>query len=340
MLQLLYKSVFIFASSTIENAPGFIMGPINDFLGAILNIIFNLVHFLTEPNSLGITIIIFTLITRCLMIPSGIKSQRSMLTMRKLQPEIEKIKVKYGGSKDPETQRKMNAEMQVLYSANNYNPLSGCIPMFITLPIFMALSYLLRQPYMYIGRIGTLYNEIALLIQRLPDNKNVLETIIQPIVDNYTNKGKIDVDIRVISDMVRALNKFSSAEWNDIMSKLADSPIKNELQMVLNQKTGLETFAGLNLLNRSGFALPGILIPILSSVTQFASSFYSFKVNPPTDSSQKTTQMMMLVGMPLFMGYVTASFSIGVGIYWITGNVFFFFQQLLISRYLLRKQAK
>ena len=317
---------------TIEKEPMAIMRPIYEFLGYVLNLLFNGAYFLNDANSLGITIIVFTLITRCLMIPSGIKSQRSMLMMRKLQPEVDKIKAKYGNTKDPEVARKMQGEIQALYASNNYNQLGGCVPMLITLPIFMALASILRQPYVFVDKIGMVYTELATKIMQIPAHDSILA--------NAVKLPESGVDVRFASDLVKVLNKFTSGDWSAFMGSVADSPIKDQIQVILDQKAGFETFLGLNLLDNSGFLFPGIIIPVMSVITQFLSAFYSYKVNPPADQSQKSTQMMMMVGMPLFMGYITTNFSIGVGIYWITGNIFFFLQQIIITRYLRNREAK
>ena len=319
---------------TIEKEPMAIMRPIYAFLGYILNVLFNLAYSITDANSLGITIIVFTVLTRCLMIPSGIKSQRSMIMMRKLQPEVDAIKTKYGNSKDPEIARKMQGEIQALYSSHNYNQLGGCLPMLITLPIFIALASILRQPYMYVDKIGTVYTELATKIMQIPGYGGILEGM-----KVLPEKGNM-ADVNFASDLIKVLNGFTLEHWDIFKASIGDSPVLTEINAILSQKTNFETFLGLNLLNNAGFGFPQIFIPILSAGTQFLSAFYNFKVNPPADPSQKSTQMMMMIGMPLFMGYLTSTMRIGVGVYWIAGNLFYFLQQVIITKYIRSKEAK
>ncbi len=82
----------------------------------------------------GIAIIMLTVLVRSCMFPISRKQAQSMAKMQELKPELDKIKEKYG--KDPQ---KQSQAMQELYRKYNINPLAGCLPMFIQLPIFVGL---------------------------------------------------------------------------------------------------------------------------------------------------------------------------------------------------------
>ena len=91
-----------------------------------------LIHRLT-PNW-GVDIILFTVLLRLLMLPLSIKSQRSMIRLQRLQPQVQRIRDKF---KD-DTER-LNREMMDLYKRNHVNPLGGCLPTAIQFPIFIGL---------------------------------------------------------------------------------------------------------------------------------------------------------------------------------------------------------
>ena len=91
------------------------------------------------PNY-GVAIIILTIITRMLFWPLATKSYKSMSEMRKIQPLMQEIREKY---KDDKT--KMNQEMMSLYKTYKINPVGGCLPMLIQLPVFFALYRMLYQ---------------------------------------------------------------------------------------------------------------------------------------------------------------------------------------------------
>ena len=88
----------------------------------------------------GIAIIMLTLIVKIILYPLNHISLKSMREMQQLQPHIEELKKKFKNSKD-----KLNAAMMELYKERKVNPLSGCLPILIQLPIFIALYSALQK---------------------------------------------------------------------------------------------------------------------------------------------------------------------------------------------------
>ena len=84
----------------------------------------------------GIAIIIVTILMRALIFPLTLKQEQSMKKMRDSQPGIDKIKEKY-----KDNPQKMNEEVMKFYKENNINPMGGCLPILIQMPIFVALYY-------------------------------------------------------------------------------------------------------------------------------------------------------------------------------------------------------
>jgi len=82
----------------------------------------------------GVAIILLTVLVKALLYPLTAKSMQSMNEMRKLQPEIEKLKAKHGDDKE-----KLNLAVMQLYQQHKVNPLGGCLPMLIQMPIWFAL---------------------------------------------------------------------------------------------------------------------------------------------------------------------------------------------------------
>ena len=85
--------------------------------------------------SYGLAIILLTVAVRLVMLPLTIKQTRSMQEMQKLQPEVKRLQAKYKGG----DRQKMNEEMMKLYKEHKVNPLGGCLPLVLQLPIFLAL---------------------------------------------------------------------------------------------------------------------------------------------------------------------------------------------------------
>ncbi len=310
-------------NTMIQKEPGVIVGPITQVLGFIINFIFNIISNLSLANSLGFSIILLTIVARFIMLPLAFKQQKSMQAMQRLQPEVDKIKKKYGDSKDPEIQQKMNAEIQTLWSKNKVNPFSGCLPLFIQFPIFFALSYLFQQTFIFVSSIGTLYNKISTEIIAHSGYLDLMIPIAKSKVPN-----NMTIDISILSDMNKVINKLTTLEWNKILDTI-NSPTLNQLYL---EKTQIEHFFGINLVDMAGTTWPGILIPILAAATTFLSSYLMNKQNKSADKNAKMQQQIMLIFMPLMMGWFTISMPAGVGLYWTTTNVFQLFQQLIMNK--------
>src|SRR4051812_7540224 len=103
------------------------------------------------PN-LGISIILLTFTIMLLLYPLTAKQARSMIAMQMHQPEIKRIQAKFKNDK-----AKMNEEVMKYYQEQKINPLAGCLPLVIQLPIFFALFRTLRSPYKYVPADSKLY---------------------------------------------------------------------------------------------------------------------------------------------------------------------------------------
>ena len=101
-----------------------------DFVVHILNTIYGVV------GNYGIAIIIVTVLMRIIIFPLTLKQEKSMKKMRELQPELEKIKEKY--KDNPQEYQQKTAE---LYRESGVNPLGGCLPLLIQMPVFVALYW-------------------------------------------------------------------------------------------------------------------------------------------------------------------------------------------------------
>lgn len=97
------------------------------------------VFYSVIPNY-GVAIIILTLLVKILLWPLGQKSYKSMSEMKKIQPLMKEIREKYKNDK-----KKMNEEVMGLYRTYKINPLGGCLPMVVQLPVFFALYRMLYE---------------------------------------------------------------------------------------------------------------------------------------------------------------------------------------------------
>jgi YidC/Oxa1 family membrane protein insertase len=124
--------------------------PLYDAFGAALAFFYALV-----PN-LGVAIILLTIAVMLVLFPLTAKSARSMLAMQRLQPEIKKLQAKHKGDR-----QKLNEEMMQLYQEHKVNPLGGCLPLLVQLPVFFALFHVLRSTRGTVPVGSSLYKAIG-----------------------------------------------------------------------------------------------------------------------------------------------------------------------------------
>ena len=94
----------------------------------------------------GLAILVVTFLIRLLLFPLTAKSYVSMKKMQKLAPKMNAIRDKYKKAKSDAAQRqKMNEELMKLYQAEGYNPMSGCLPIVLQLPILVAFYNVLSR---------------------------------------------------------------------------------------------------------------------------------------------------------------------------------------------------
>ena len=119
------------------------------------------------PNY-GLDIVLLTVAIRGLLLPMSIKSQRSMMRMQRLQPQVTRIREKFKDDRE-----RLNREMVDLYKRNHVNPVGGCAPMALQLPIFIGLYYALSgavelRHAPFIGWIRDLSAPDCLIIPGMP----------------------------------------------------------------------------------------------------------------------------------------------------------------------------
>lgn len=95
-------------------------------------------------GSFGLSIIAVTLIIRFAILPLMIKQTKSSKAMQALQPEMQKLKEKYS-SKDQKTQQKLQQETMALFQKHGVNPLAGCFPLIVQMPILIGFYHAISR---------------------------------------------------------------------------------------------------------------------------------------------------------------------------------------------------
>ncbi len=119
------------------------MEQILQLLSPIQNVLEMIIVWLHQNvvSNYGIVIILLTIIVRLILTPLTITQTRSMARMQKIQPQLKELQKKYKDDK-----QKLQQETMAFYKQNNVNPLAGCLPLILQMPVFFALFQALRNP--------------------------------------------------------------------------------------------------------------------------------------------------------------------------------------------------
>lgn len=92
----------------------------------------------------GLAIVIVTVIVRLVLLPLNVKQLKSSQAMQDIQPELKELQKKYS-SKDANTQQKLQQETMALFQKHGVNPLAGCLPIFVQMPILIAMYHAIMR---------------------------------------------------------------------------------------------------------------------------------------------------------------------------------------------------
>ena len=119
-----------------------------DFLSNIMQAILNFFYGITQMigfANYGLAIILLTIVIKMILYPLTVKQVRSMKAMQELQPKIKALQEKYKGNSE-----KINKEVASMYKESGVNPLAGCLPLLVQMPILLAMFWAIKE-FDYVG---------------------------------------------------------------------------------------------------------------------------------------------------------------------------------------------
>ncbi|MEG1943050.1 MAG: membrane protein insertase YidC, partial [Angelakisella sp.] len=99
------------------------------------------------PNY-AVALVLFTVLTKILLVPLAIKQQKGSVKMQIMQPKVQELQTKYKNNP-----QKMQDELQALYKRENYSMTAGCLPMLIQMPILFGLIDVIYKPLTHIMHV-------------------------------------------------------------------------------------------------------------------------------------------------------------------------------------------
>lgn len=341
----------------------FLIGWVADILGFIMNGIFSLLDLIGIP-SIGLSIIMFTIVVYLLMLPLTIKQQKFSKLSARMNPELNAIRDKYKNRKDNESAMQMNAETQAVYAKYGVSPSGSCVQLLIQMPILLSLYQVIYRMPAYVTKIGDTFRVLAEKIIAkdggafLQAPTGLSEEVTSSITKVVSMYGQQISGENVSNGIIDVLNKLSSADMSAVANyyDLNELMYKGEYILSTNSEgvTGLidhyNNFLGLSMGNSPSYMVSeaistgawlmiigAIAIPALSAITQWINVKLMPQQNTdPKDeaaASMASSMKMMNMMMPLMSAFFCWSLPAGMGLYWIAGSVVRTIQQIVINKH-------
>ena len=309
--------------------------PIAWLLGQIFNGLFNLIYniagwFTEEPYHvpiIGISVILFTIIVRLILLPMTIKQQKFSKLSSLMNPELQEIQAKYKDKRDQVSMMNMQAETKAVYEKYGTSPTGGCLTMLIQLPIMFALYRVIYKIPGYVTKIRDLCGGIADKIMGTGDDwATKLDAIKGISVSASTGKATL----------IDKIYNLSPEKWSEVQNAFSSVDFGN----AYDQIHGYNNLFGISLTQAPGWRLSwALIIPILAGLTQWLSVKLMENKNNVNVGSQNDQQAGMASSMkvmntimPILSAVFCVSFASCIGLYWIASSVVQIVVQLVINK--------
>ena len=321
----------------------------------------------------GIAIILLTIVIRLAMWPLNVSQQRSMKMMQTLQPKIKAIQDRY--KNDPQ---KMQQKLMEFYKEHKFNPMGGCLPLLIQLPIFILLYSALMSPqfiqiagdtsFGFLSRLDTTLRATAgrsfdgafgvsqgdtfmasktakvYLPDEVIENVKIKDPNKAIEIQGEFKPGE-NVDFKIDLDHLNL--KF--AQLNEIQkAELAVTDMTNkEIENVTFEKQGNVLAASVPTVETSrAFHWDVFVLIALFALTMFASQKVMMSANKSKDGAVDPTQEAIQKSMGTFMPimiigtFIIIPIPAGVLLYLVTSNIIQIVQTLIVNKQIDMEQAR
>lgn len=316
--------------------------PIAWLLGQIFNGLFNLIYniaewFTDKPYHvpiIGISVILFTIIVRLILLPMTIKQQKFSKLSGLMNPELQEIQAKYKDKRDQVSMMNMQAETKAVYEKYGTSPTGGCLTMLIQLPIMFALYRVIYKIPGYVTKIRELCGGIADKITGTGDDwATKLDAINGISVSASTGRATL----------IDKIYNLSPEKWSEVQNAFSSVDFGN----AYDQIHGYNNLFGISLTQAPGWRLSwALIIPILAGLTQWLSVKLMENKNNVNVGSQNDQQAGMASSMkvmntimPILSAVFCVSFASCIGLYWIASSVVQIVVQLVINKKMNNKDV-
>ena len=321
----------------------FIIGPVATLLGYIMNGIF-WVQSQIGIESIGLCIILFTIVIYMLLMPLTIKQQKFSKLQSKMNPELQAIQKKYKDKRqDQAAMMKMNEETQAVYQKYGVNPMGSCLQLVIQMPILFALYRVIWNIPAYVGTVKNAFLPLAQALMNVSGAQDFMAEI--------ASKNAVSFKEMTELTLIDVLYKFKPENWSALLKQFPD--LSSLITSTQGDVDRMNYFLGLNIADSPAsifqtalaagsvlMIIAALLVPVLSALTQWLNTKLMSTQNDTQPTSGGTADTMaatmksMNVMMPIMSAVFCFTLPVGMGIYWIIGAVVRSIQQLVVNKHI------
>ena len=333
-----------------------------------------ILKMLSFAGSYGIGIILLTIIVRALMWPLGLSQQRSMRTMQLLQPRMKAIQERY--KSNPQV---MQQKMMEFYKEHKFNPMAGCFPLLIQMPIFILLYSTLMSPqfiqmagdsqFLFIKRLDATMKSSAGVsndgVFGVSKYDGFLAGKTATVFVDGENEPRLNIKVKKPNKAVEIQGDFTPGEKADFKLNLDDTfnykfdelvKINKVILAVTDVKTKeteTMTFEKHDGILRTSFPtvevkeqplnwdVLALLVLFMLTMVVSQKAMMAMNKNANQDPMQAQMQKSMNIFMPLMLGFTFFIIPIpaGVLLYLVSSNCFQIVQTVVINKQLEAEDA-
>ena len=283
------------------------MGAISSLFGYLLNALY------TVFNNYGISIIVFSIILRIILIPITIKQQKSLKKSAELQSEMKEIQRKY--KNNPE---KLNQETIELYKREKMSPFAGCFSSIIQLVIILSVFWLVSQPLTYMKKIDSnVINDYKTQLQQEGNQSGYVEI---GIINRFGSQDeRVNLNMNFLG---LDLSKVPSNNLNDW--KVYIIP----LLYVVSSVISIRITNNFNKKNND----------IKKAITDRSNT--DNKEEPNELEAMEAMNKNMMYMMPLISVFIAFIAPLGLALYWFVSNILIIIEKIIIDAVIKHKEEK
>lgn len=278
-----------------------------DVLGKVMKLLYNIF------NNYGIAIIMFTLFSKIVLLPISIWVQKNSIKMVKMQPSINKIKIKYFGDKNI-----IAEEETKLYKKEKYNAFASLIPLVVQILLLLVLVEVINKPMNYIVNVTN--DDIKLFTNAVLEN------------DRTLNEDSSSLQLIVVKD----IKNNDLVKYDSIKSIIGEEKFDDIIEKIKELNLNFLGFDMCSIASVEGGVT--YIVPLLAGISALLLCIAQNIMNVLQSQQSlwnKYGMMIFSVCLSLYLGIFVPA---GVALYWVFSNLFAILQQWLLNIFINPKK--